>query len=149
MNKMISLNKLYKKSGAKAPFKNWIEKGKALFEHQKDSNLIPKELSFEGWANVVSDSTIQNADGKKGIDWNKVGDLAKKAVTLGAGIIEAAKKPEESKPETPVAAPATYTPEPKKKTILGLKPVAFYAVASVAVLGIGFAIFKIATRKKS
>lgn len=155
---MKTLNQLYKESGSKNSFKDWLQKGQFLFNQKKEEGRISPDMTFETWANAINQFEM-SADAKKTkkkIDFKKIGNVAKEAgkagIKIAAGVM-AAKEAAKASTETQTAPAESQTvvkSEPKpKKTILGLKPPVFYAVAGVTVLAVGYGVYRIIKSRKS
>jgi hypothetical protein len=141
---MKSLNQLYKDSGAKATFKDWLKKGQELFNWKKAEGSIPNQVSFLEFANQVN----LNADAKtkKKFGDTTLGQVLKAGVKVGADVIsqKEAQKQAQQAQKLDTGSQSDYKlPEKKDNTILGMKPIVFYPVLGVVVLGAAFGIYKI------
>ena len=152
---MKSLNQIYKESGAKSAFKDWLAKGQELFNWKQAEGSIPGNVTFVEFANQA----YLNADAKakKAFGDTTVGQLLKSAVKVGADVItqKDAVKAAQAAQKAGTAAPAKtgtntgtatdYSDQTVKreKTILGMKPVVFYPVLGVTLLGVGFGVYKL------
>lgn len=150
---MKTLNQLYKDSGAKGSFKEWLQKGQMLYNQKKEEGRIAPDISFEMWANAINQFEM-NADAKKEKKKGKVGavlkEAAKAGVKIAAGVMAAKEAGKAGEVQAPVQQQPVVQSEPKpKKTILGLQPPVFYAVAGVTILAVSYGVYRIIKSKKS
>jgi hypothetical protein len=158
MNK--SLNQLYKEQVkhklTNLPFKEWVEKGKGLYENYMKAEMISPDVTFEMFANMIQPQIVLSEDGTtttKSFWDTSLGKLLTTGATVGADLIKqqttTTTTPTPSTTSTPSVpnTNASSLPPAKSKTILGLTPIVFYSLATVTVLGVGFAIYKLVSKK--
>jgi hypothetical protein len=122
---MKSASTIYRQSGSKLGFKNWLENEKM----SHDLNLAKgnTKRDFDEWLELKYAKKSKNASGNVEAAKNILKKTAEKMDDSGQSTIEA-------------------PPAPTEKTILGMKPVIFYTVAGGLALVAIVAIVKL--RKK-
>jgi hypothetical protein len=138
---MRSLNQIYKESSPKMPFRDWLVKGQEIYNWKKAEGSIPNEMTFEQYAN----QKFLNADAKKKFGDTLVGQILKGGVKVGADVI---KQKEDAKANASPSGVAPTTsdyslPAKTGNTVLGMKPIVFYPVMIVTLVGVGFGVWKL------
>lgn len=141
----LSASKIYQMANPnkEMPFGKWIEDEKALFLSRKED--FKKPYDFETWLNIRWSKKLKyekqkNADGLSDI-LSKINETANTVKTV-IGVPDSQANQELANQNAEAALSA------KSNTILGLNPMAAYAIGAVALLAIGLVIYKIVKKSK-
>lgn len=152
-----SLNQLYKEQVkykfTNLSFKEWVEKGKALYEKYLAAEMISPDVTFEMFANMIQPQVILNEDGSTSSTsfWDTtLGKLLTTGATIGADVIkqQSGGSTTTTPTSTSSSSVAVNLPTPTaSKTILGLQPIVFYSITTVVVLATAYGIYKLVSKK--
>jgi hypothetical protein len=120
---MITPSKIHRVAKVKEPFKEWMQKQKALFDKKITLGKVPQDISFDSWINKKYESDVPV---EKNLISDDVIDILDKTV---------------DKITSQNTAESTTDSTPVKKTIFGLDPGIVYLLLGGITLVGGISIY--------
>lgn len=145
MGATLSASKIYQKAypAKEISFAQWLQEEKMNYNSKVDSFKRP--LDFDTWLNIRWDKKLAYAKANESADG--IGDILGKINETANTVKEVIGVPVIKSPEL-IKQEAESDIAKQNKTILGLNPIAAYTIGAVALLGVGFVIYKIVKRSK-